>query len=258
MALSTRREFLYLAAAASVGCAARGKSPLASGSPAPGNPAPVVRAPAVGQSWRYAKHDYITGELIDTQIDRVSQIGPSIEIESRSETAELRPMAFPSWGESWWHTYLPADAAHSGGPIEIHRPWGMVAVDPHWSEMQSFEKAIPIWPAELRPGWSTVVSTRYKIPGSEEAMPWQLSMDARRWESVTVPAGHFMALRCFSFIDFRFSVFSERTAAQRMEHLWFAPEIGRWVKRESMGTFHEQLHTEVKESSFRWELLSWT
>jgi hypothetical protein len=253
MAISTRRDFLFLAAAASVGCVARGTD-----TPTPGGAAPVVRSPAVGQSWRYAKHDYITGEVVDTQIDRISQVGQSIEIESRSETAEVRPITYPSWGESWRQKYMPAAAAREGGLIEIQSPWGMVVVDPHWSDMQSFEKAIPIWPSELRPGWSTVVSTYYKIPGSEEAMPWQLSMNARRWESVTVPAGRFMALRYFNFVDFRFSVFAERTAAQRIEHVWFAPEIGRWVRRESMGTFHEQLRTEVNESSYRWELLSWT
>lgn len=251
--MATRRDFLYLAAAASVGCVARGTD-----TPTPGGGAPVARSPAVGQSWRYAKHDYITGQVVDTQIDEVSKIGLSVEIESRSETAEDGPITYPSWGENWRKKYMPADAARIGGPIEIQSPSGMVVVDPHWSEMQSFEKAIPLWPSELRPGWSTVVSTHYKIPGSEEAMPWQLSMNARRWESVTVPAGRFMALRYFSFIDFRFSVFAERTAAQRIEHVWFAPEIGRWVRRESMGTFHEELHTEVKESSYRWELLSWT
>ena len=51
-----------------------------------------------------------------------------------------------------------------------------------------------------------------------------------------------MALRYFNFVTFG-SAFAERTAAQRIEHVWFAPEIGRWVKRESMGTFHEELHT---------------
>lgn len=134
----------------------------------------------------------------------------------------------------------------------------MVVIDPHWRAMQAFENAIPIWPSELRPDWSTVVTTNYKIPGSDEAMPWQQTMHARSWESVTVPAGRFMALRYSNFIDFRFSIFAERTDAQRIEHLWFAPEIGRWVMRESVGTFHEQLGTEVKESSYRWELLSWT
>ena len=254
MAISTRRDFLYLAAAASVGCIARGND-----IPAPGGPALLLRSPAVGQSWRYAKHDHFTGKVIDTQIDRVSKIdGQSVQLESRSETAAVRPITFPSWGESWWHKYMGADAVRVGNPLEVQRPWGMVVVDPHWTEMQSFEKAIPIWPSELRPGWSTLVSTYYKTPDSDEAMPWQITMEAQRWESVTVPAGHFVALRYFNIINFRFSVFSERTAAQRIEHLWFAPEIGRWVVRESVGTFHEQLGTEVKESSHRWELLSWT
>jgi hypothetical protein len=251
--ISTRRDFLYLAAAASVSCVARGTD-----TPTPGGAAPVVRSPALGQSWRYAKHDYITGEVVDTQIDRVSKIGQSIEIESRSETAEDKPITYPSWGENWRQKYMPADAARVGGPVEIHSPWGMVVIDSHWSEMQAFENAVPVWPSELRSDWSTVVSTNYKIPGTDETMPWQQTMHARSWDSVVVPAGRFMALRYVNFIDFRFSIFSERTGAQRVEHVWFAPEIGRWVRRESLGTFREQLGTEVKESSCRWELLSWT
>lgn len=252
MATSTRRDFLLFAAAASA-CATRGIHAAT-----PGDAGPRVRSPAVGQSWRYAKHDYVTGEQVDTQIDRVSKIDQSVEIESRSETGADTPLAYPSWGESWWHEYMNADAARIGGLIEIQKPWGSVVVDPHWSEMEFFEKALPLWPAELRPGWSTVVSTYYKIPGSDEAMPWQQTIHAQRWQSVTVPAGRFMTLRYYNLINFRYSVFAERTAAQRLEHLWFAPEIGRWVKRESMGTFHEQLRTEVKESSYRWELLSFT
>lgn len=248
-----RRSFLLSAAALSVSCVARGTSV-----DAPARNAAIVRLPAVGQSWRYSKHDYFTGAVLDTQIDRVRVAGESIEVESHLETARDTPRAYASWSDSWWHQYMPADAARTGGPIEIQRPWGMVAVDPHWSETQVFEKAIPLWPSELRPGWSTTVGTYYKIPGSEETMPWQLTMRAQRWESVTVPAGHFTALRCYNIIDFRFTNVSERTAAQRIEHLWIAPEIGRWVIRESVGTFREDLGTEVKESSYRWELLDWS
>ena len=102
MPISTRRDFLLLAAAASVGCAAR-----ATDRSIHGGPTPVIRSPAVGQSWRYAKHDYFTGKVVDTQIDRVSKIGESIEIESRSETAEDQPITYPSWGESWWRKYMP-------------------------------------------------------------------------------------------------------------------------------------------------------
>jgi hypothetical protein len=253
MAISTRREFIFLAAAVSAGCVGRGaKIPEASG------PEPAVRVPAVGQSWRYAKHDYFTGKVVDTQIDRVSKIGKSVEIESRSETAEDKPVTLPSWGAGWWQEYMGNEAAVAPGPTEVQKPWGMIVVDPHWSELQAFEKAIPLWPSQLRPGWSVTVGTYYKNPNSEETMPVQLTMRARRWESITVPAGHFAALRYYNIIDFRFRNASERTAAIRQEDIWFAPEVGRWVMRESRGIFREDVGYDVKESSYRWELLNWT
>jgi len=101
------------------------------------------------------------------------------------------------------------------------------------------------------------VGTYYKNPNSEETMPSQLTMRAQRWESVTVPAGRFTALHYYNIIDFRFRDALERTAALRQENIWIAPEIGRWVKRESRGIFREDVGFEVKESSYRWELLSW-
>lgn len=253
MAISTRRDFIYFAAAASVGCVARGTT-----APTPSGPAPVVRAPAVGQSWRYAKHDYFTGKLVETQVDRVSKIGRSVQIESRSETGGDKPITFPSWGDSWWQAYMGNETAIAPAPTEVQNPWGMIIIDPHWSELQAFEKAIPLWPSQLVPGWSITVGTNYKNPNSEERMPTQLTMRCLRWESITVPAGHFTALRYYNIIDFRFRNASERTAAIRQENIWFAPEIGRWVMRESRGTFREDVGYDVKESSYRWELLSWT
>jgi hypothetical protein len=95
------------------------------------------------------------------------------------------------------------------------------------------------------------------IPNSHETMPSQLTMHSQHWESITVPAGQFTALHYYNIIDFRFTNVSERTAAIRQENIWFAPEIGRWVVRESRGIFHEDVGFEVRESSFRWELLNW-
>jgi hypothetical protein len=254
MAISTRRDFIWCAAAISAGCAARGTKTQAPS----GTDAHAVRPPAVGQSWRYAKHDYFTNKVVDIQIDRVTKIGKSVEIESHSEATAIKSITYPSWGDRWWHEYMNTDAPTTGAPIEVQEPWGMIVVDPHWSELQAFEKAIPLWPAELRPGWSTTVGTYYRIPNSEESMPTQLSMRAQLWESITVPAGHFTALRYYNIIDFRYKNSDERTAALRQESIWFAPEIGRWVMRESRGTYREDVGYDVKESSYRWELLSWT
>jgi len=37
----------------------------------PNGEAEFVRVPAPGQSWRYAKHDFVTGAVIDRLVDRV-------------------------------------------------------------------------------------------------------------------------------------------------------------------------------------------
>jgi hypothetical protein len=47
----------------------------------------------------------------------------------------------------------------------------------------------------------------------------------------------------------------------RRETMWFAPEIGRWVERESVGTYYlddSVDDTSLNESSYRWKLSEWT
>jgi len=248
----TRRSFLLSAAAV----------PLAYAAPAttdaPAGTAATVRQPEVGQSWRYAKHDFFTGAMVDTQLDRVSAVGQTIEIESRSEMHQDEPVAYPSWGAPGSRKSMRNESLPHRLPSEIQEPWGMIRVDPHWSQLQVYKKPIPLWPMELRPGWSTTVGTYYKIPDSDETMPWQLTMKAHRWESITVPAGHFTALRYFNLIDFRYTNVSGRVAGQRKETIWFAPAVGRWVVRESSGTFRQDVTEEFSENSYRWELLHWT
>jgi hypothetical protein len=46
-----------------------------------------------------------------------------------------------------------------------------------------------------------------------------------------------------------------------METIWFAPEVGRWVVRESTGSYYmddSSVDTPYSESGYRWELLEWT
>lgn len=248
----TRRTFLVSTAALSAVYAGRPALARLQGNDA------GVRAPAVGQTWRYSKHDKVTGTAVDTQIDRVSSVGQTIEIESHSEMGKDKPAASPSWGTAWLEKYGSREKAGGPLPYEVQEPWGMVLVDPHWSVVQAYEKPIPLWPAQLRPGWSTIVGTRYKTPESTDALPWQLTMHAHDWESIKVPGGHFTALRYTNLIDFRYTNVSGRISGQRKETIWFAPEIGRWVVRESSGTFYQDVGEEFSENSFRWELLSST
>ncbi len=245
----TRRSFLTAAAAWAATAAHASRNA--------GGAAPAVRQPALGQSWRYAKHDLFTRSIVDTQIDAVSAIGRTVEIGSRSQKGgnELVDL---SWGSNWLKKYMEGEKFAVSAASEIHAPWGMVLVDPHWSEVEVFEEPVPLWPARLQPGWSRTVNTRYETRSSKDELPWQVTMKAGRWETIAVPAGHFYTLRYTNIINFRFTNVSERDAAQRLETVWFAPEIGRWAARESTGTFYQDVGERFRESSYRWELLSWT
>ena len=233
----SRRFLLLSAAAAAAGCALGGRE-----RPEEGKPAAAVRVPVVGQSWRYAKYDFISGAFVENQTDRVAAVGATIAIESQSDTGKDESSAHPSRG------------------AEIQDPWGMVRVDPHWGQAQVYEMPIPLWPAHLRPGWRSHFRTHYKTIAHESSLSWEQTMEAHRWETVAGPAGEFKALRFTNRINFTHPD-PARTNSTRRETMWFAPEIGRWVERESVGTFYwddSVDDTSSIENSYRWKLLEWS
>jgi hypothetical protein len=257
MAHVTRRFFLLSSAALSVGCAIRGP-----GADASAQPAPDVRQPVVGQSWRYAKHDIFTRAVVDEQVDRVATVDHSVEIDSSYQAATSDENAAKArWGAALLRKYLGHRDSPAGMlPSEIQDPWGMVAVDPHWSQVQVYETPIPLWPSQLRPGWQTSISTKYKTPANQDGLPWRQTMKAHAWETISVPAGQFKALRYTNMIQFQ-NDDSGRKDSLRQETLWFAPEVGRWVARESTGSYYlddSVADQPFNESGFRWELLEWS
>ncbi len=220
-----------------------------------------VRQPVAGQSWRYAKHDLYTQRVVDEQVDRVATVNSSVEIDSSYKSAGKERPPPTGWGADLLRKYIVQPTTPSGElPSEIQDPWGMVVVDPHWGQVQVYEMPIPLWPAQLEPGWQTHFSTRYKTPADQDSLPWDQTMRAQAWETVTVPAGQFKALRFTNEIKFTHPDFS-RTDSVRRETLWFAPEVGRWVARESRGTYYVADSTIMQpynENGFRWELLEWS
>ena len=255
MAQVTRRFFLLSSAALSVGCAIR-----QSAADAMAQTVATVRQPMVGQSWRYAKHDIFTHAIVDYQLDRVSAVDHSVEIVSSSQAA-TDENANSTWGTALLRKYMSHRDSSAGPlPSEIQDPWGMVAVDPHWSQVQVYETPIPLWPTQLRPGWQDNVSTKYKTPANQDGLYWNQTMKAHAWETMVVPAGRFRALKYTNMIQFRNGDFS-RTDSARQETLWFAPEVGRWVARESTGTYYlddSVVDQPYNESGFRWELVEWS
>jgi hypothetical protein len=253
MAHVTRRFFLLSSAALSVGCAVR-----QSGADTAAPPAQNVRQPAVGQSWRYAKHDIFTHAVVDDQVDRVATVDHTVEIDSSYQAANENA---GKWGAALLRKYLGHRDNPAGTlPSEVQDPWGMVAVDPHWGQVQVYETPIPLWPTQLRPGWQTRVSTKYKTPTNQDGLFWDQTMKAHAWETISVPAGQFRALRYANKIQF-LSGDSSRKDSVRQETLWFAPEVGRWVARESKGSYYldnSLVDEPYEEGGFRWELLEWS
>jgi len=248
----SRRFFLMSTAALPIGCAAERAGPAAAA------PSSAVRQPQIGQSWRYAKHDFFTKSLVDTQLDTVAAIGNTVEIDSHTESDKNERTA-PAGSLNWLTRYF--ERPRQGGPLpaEVQQPWGMVLIDPHWSQVQIYETPIPLWPARLEPGWQTRITSKYRT-SDESSLPWQQTMKAEAWESVTVPAGQFRALRYTNLINFTSSDQSRANCVRR-ETIWFAPDVGRWVARESRGTYYfdeSVADDQYNESSYRWELLSFT
>jgi hypothetical protein len=249
----SRRYFLLSAVAASAGCALRTRETSVAD-----EPAAAVRPPLVGQSWRYAKYDLFSGALVDEQTDRVATVGDTVDIESHSESPKDAKSA-SSWGAQVLRKFRGNDPTTAALPSEIQGPWGMLLVDPHWGQAQVYEAPIPLWPTQLHEGWRTHFRTQYKTLANDVSWPWEQTMEAHSWETLTSPAGQFRALRVTSEIKFTHPD-PGRTNSVRRDRMWFAPEIGRWVARESVGTYYlddSVDDTPRNESSYRWQLLEW-
>ena len=229
----SRRTFIASAALAPVACGV----PLSyeRGTPvAQPKPLPAVRAPQVGQEWSHIKRNVFDGKNLGIITERVASVGSAIVIERTDET---------------------------GGklPNEVQGPWGVVQTDPQWSRTISFNPAIPLWPTELTSSWNKQLNTKYKIVGySDTAYGWQEFMGAHGWEQITVPAGTFLTLRYQNLINYE-SNDDNKVNCIRKETIWFAPSIGRWVARESSGSYmiQGQLGMPNLEDSFQWQLTSY-
>ena len=201
----------------------------------PVNP-PVMRPPQVGQEWVYNVRNVFNQEIIDVVTERVVSVGSQVRIERESmKNGRL--------------------------PDEIQEPWGYVLQDPHWNPPQRFLKPIPLWPQQLVNGWSDFFSNRYQVVGyPDNDYYWGLSITARRWERVKVPAGEFNVLLYQNVIPRFTSNDFARIANVRDEDVWLSPEIGRWVIRRSSGQYlwsGMSWGSPLMEDYWQWELVSW-
>lgn len=198
---------------------------------------PAARAPAIGQQWVYEVRNFFNGELVDVLTETVVEVGSTIRIARHGQ--KLGPL-----------------------PDEIQQPWGMVLQDPHWTPPQRFIKAVPLWPEQFVPGWSGFYRTRYQVVGyPDNDFYWGLNVEAKKWNRVKTLAGEFDALHYVNTADYFQSDDWFRIASNRRDQIWFAPQIGRWVVRESFGEYlwmgSRGWSESIKEDYLRWELVSW-
>ena len=204
---------------------------------APPQSIPMVRAPAVGQQWVYEVRNVFNGELVDILTETVVSVGPKVQIAR--EGKKLGKL-----------------------PDEIQEPWGMILQDPHWTPPQRFTKVVPLWPQEMKPGWSGFYRTRYQVVGfPDNDFYWGLTIQANAWNRIKTQAGEFDALYYVNTADYFESDDFMRYVNNRRDQVWFVPQIGRWVVRESFGEYlwlgMVGWSQSIKEDYLRWELISW-
>lgn len=228
----SRRTFIASAALAPVAC---GSLSYEHGTPVPQpKPLPAIRPPQLGQEWTYIKRDIFDGKTLDVINERVVSIGATIVIER--STTDGRQL-----------------------PSEIQPSWGMVSTDPHWPRLLNFNPPLPLWPEQLSTTWAKQFMTKYSVAGYPEArMSWQEYMSVQGWEKITVPAGEFVALRFQNLINYE-NEDTNKVDCIRKETIWFAPQIGRWVARETSGSYQiqGQIGAVIREGSYQWQLTSY-
>lgn len=228
----TRRNLLALLALPA-GCSLQPLAPLQVRSGNLLTPLPPVRPPVIGQSWTYKQLNYYNGNLLDTLKEAVSAIGPAITVQRQS-----------------------ANTGHL--PDEIHTRWGQVKQDPSWDLLQTYETPMPLWLEPLQTGARKSMDTRYTVGTSSFRYWLQAQIQVMGRETVDLPSGSFQTIRIEKYLR-QTHYDSGKLFLQRRETLWLAPEIGRWVVRETDGSFRRpgRKMDEGREDHFRWELTAW-
>ncbi|MCM5570621.1 hypothetical protein M6I34_08880 [Burkholderiaceae bacterium FT117] len=221
-----RRLLLAGAAVLPAACAAPPRLPA----PAVPPPRPSV---AVGQRWRYETIDLYRRERIGELVATVSGASPLLVALAGADGAPI--------GEERWA-----------------RPWD-VELELAFDMPQRYERPMPLLPDRLEPGATRSDTTYFRVPGSDDRLYWQQRVKAIRWERIEVPAGGFDTLRIERFVNFR-HVDIWREYPWRLDTLWYAPAVGRWVQREWTGEYRwpgGRSPAILREDWVAWRLLDW-
>ncbi|MEY3974339.1 MAG: hypothetical protein RIS59_700 [Pseudomonadota bacterium] len=121
------------------------------------------------------------------------------------------------------------------GQIQRYASGWRVLEDAFYYRPLRYEQGLPLFDGPPDGGREWHRSDVIRPPASR-AEAWTVLIRAAGMEEVTVPAGTFRAARYERFISF-FNDDPFRWRTDRREVLWYAPELGFWVKRQVTGTY---------------------
>ena len=233
--LPTRRAAVLALLALPSACAFRPLSPVSSTPLAPPGTPAVWRPVALGQRWTYRKYNGFNSALLATETDEVAALAPEVLIRRRSD---------------------------QGGAVqdELQRPAGQMLRDLAWDHVQTYEQALPLWPADPTPGARSAIDTHYRIDQLSYRYWIQVRTKVHGWEELELAGGRrYRTLRVEHYMRQQHQDL-QRIDTTRRDTLWLAPEIGRWVMRDVQGEYlvpDDNGSYRGLEAHHRWELADW-
>ena len=241
-----RRRALVLGGGAGLALPAIGLAGCATGSPDPGSarefPPPRV---AVGDRWVYRETNlYNNLPLADVAVTVTAATPLTCDVQrmrSDSTAGEI-----PRRDTTVQEIYAS--------------PWA-VDHEPTYDLTMDFAEPMPLLPPSLRVGEKEYSKTRYTVSGYSGTYGWTQYLRAMGVERIATPGGSFDCLRVRRMIWFDYpDVF--RFSSARVDNVWYAPEVSRWVRREWTGDYlHENSlgrhGTRRREDWVRWDLLEY-
>lgn len=144
---------------------------------------------------------------------------------------------------------------------EVHDGAWNIVREPTYGQTLLFDQPVPLLPRSLAVGSRSTTITSYRLPAGSIVRSWRAQLTAVGWERIVVPAGRFDCLRIDRTIHFDHYDMG-RLNARRVESLWYAPVMNRWVMREWAGFYNDESSLDrrrfaigEREDSVRWELV---
>ncbi len=138
--------------------------------------------------------------------------------------------------------------------------WSVVQ-EPTYDLAMTFASPMPLLPPTLSVGSRRVSQTRFTVSGYSGGYDWYQRLRAVAVERIATPAGTFECLRVRREIRFDYPD-PFRHDSYRIDEIWYAAEVNRWVRREWTGDYRHDTSMDPpgfrrREDWVRWELVSY-